>query len=155
MAIEATFTASRKAETSFELHIFCTSGLSKTTNRNEGRKIPTNKTKTSHHHSFPTCPFMPDMDSHLGAVRPRYQIGCHDKIKKMLFVHPFPFPDHFILHHGNMDRRAAEIDGPKFKKQFCTSVSFNMPSTLFFQVQNHRQTTIITRKMPPYTNGIR
>jgi len=39
MAIEATFTASRKAENEFEFRIFRTSGFNKATKTNDGRKI--------------------------------------------------------------------------------------------------------------------
>ena len=40
IATDATFTASRNAEKSFEFLIFLTNGLSKATNTNDGRNIP-------------------------------------------------------------------------------------------------------------------
>ena len=40
IAIEATFTASRKEENKYEFLIFLTKGLSKATNTNDGKNIP-------------------------------------------------------------------------------------------------------------------
>lgn len=50
MATEATLTASRNTENSLESRIFLTSGLSKATNTNEGKKMPMVET---------TAPFSP------------------------------------------------------------------------------------------------
>lgn len=52
IATEATFTASKNAENKVEFRIFFTSGLSKATNTNEGKKIPIVET------SAPVSPFI-------------------------------------------------------------------------------------------------
>ncbi len=85
-------------------------------NRDEKRRRQ-DKAAPCHQESRPSALPDSDMNRHLGGVWPGNQVGRTEQVEKLLTREPRATPDDFILHHGDVRRRAAEGGGAQFEKE--------------------------------------